>query len=333
MTTTERTYSDEVLLAAYARLRAEGDEAGCRRIREIAQHQASGVHPFAERSRVFADPPAKPINRRQQPTAPNNPLLATPLDQIGEMDKLTYFAHRRALQGKTLDQYRQRLRERPEGTPRPEHESSWESHLANNRIAYAPDPTVTKAVRMANRYRDVARRRRVLAAIRHESEFASGLGGHHLPDSEPVDVLFIHDPTGKPITDPQHIRQTLNVRAAAVERLKDPSIDDAQRAFLQKVLATPAHGFEVKSLLKTSRDYAQMNPRALAAKKRWSERYGIAVHTAVVDARRGSKFSGHKLHIAPGTVAPTIALASMHKVSDPNAALKLVSGESSNPTG
>lgn len=115
-----------------------------------------------------------------------------------------------------------------------------------------------------------------------------------------------------------------------MRRLKDPlyQSDDrtAEREHMQKILAMPAHGFEVKSLLKTSRNYAQMNPRALAAKKRWGEKYGIAVHTAVVDARRGSKFSGHSVYVAPNTVAPTVSLGAMQKATSHANVLDLVRG-------
>ncbi len=182
-----------------------------------------------------------------------------------------------------------------------------------------------KEVRMANRFRDVARRRRVLAGLKSEKELATGIGAHHGPDSEPWDVLHIADPLGNVITDPQHIKQALFVRAQAVERLKQPDVDEGQRAFLQKILDTPAHAIEAKTLLKTARNYAQMNPKALAAKKAWAEKHGVSFHTVVFDKRKGKKHSGHTVYVAPNTLAPTTNLASMQKVGNLGDVLNAVS--------
>lgn len=184
-----------------------------------------------------------------------------------------------------------------------------------------------KATRAAAPYRDVARRRRVIASINSEKELASAIGGHHGPDSEPYDVIHLHDPLGNPITDKAHVKQALFVRAAAVERLADPNTTDAELAVLKKILGAPAHAFEVKSLFTTSRHYVQMNPRALAAKRRWSERHAIPFHVVAFDKRRAKgKFSGHVVHVAANTVAPTTALAAMTKAGGVADVLSAVSG-------
>jgi uncharacterized protein (TIGR02996 family) len=196
---------------------------------------------------------------------------------------------------------------------------------ATRELRQARRPTLG-GEKTAFRFRSVARRRRVLAALKTERELANAIGGHHLPDSEPADVVYLHDPLGNPVTDPGHLRQALAVRAAAVERLKDPAVGPEQKAFLEKVLATPAHAFEVKTLLTTGRQYVQMNPHALAAKKAWSQKHGVPIHAVAVDRRRGGKHSGHAVYVAADRVAPTVPLADMAKAATMAHVLTHVSG-------
>src|SRR5688572_27934189 len=126
-------FTSQDYLAAYAQLVAEGDRAGCRRLR------AEMARAFAADPRTFADPP--------QPTAPVSPDVAADLKRTA----------RAAVDWPATQQLRQQKRPTLGGT------------------------------KTAFRFRDVARRRRVLAAFRAEKELADGLGAHQLPDSEPAD--------------------------------------------------------------------------------------------------------------------------------------------------
>lgn len=301
-------WTEAEFLAAYCRLIAEGDRAGCMRLRRMMSRQldrAPAKERFADEededdegagAAVFADPPPRP----------RNPPVIT---RLTPQEK----ARREQL---VVSQYG------PDELARRKRDSA-----AANREAYSRtiNPQL-KATRAAFRFRDVARRRRVLAALRAEKELAAAIGAHHLPDSEPADILYLHDPLGKVITDPAHIKQTLAVRARAVERLRDPNIDEGQRAFLQRILDTPAHALEVKTLQKSRRNRVQMTPRALATKRAWSEKHAVPFHTAVVDLRRGGKHSGHRLYIAPNTTAPTVSLGSAQRATDPRHALAILKG-------
>lgn len=188
-----------------------------------------------------------------------------------------------------------------------------------------PIPDIGKAMRAAAKFTNPARRRRVIMAINSEKELAQGIGGHHLRDSEPADVIYLHDPLGNPITDPRHLKQALAVRAAAVARLKDPLLQDVHRKFLTDMLARQqAHAFEVKSLFTNKRGIVQMNQKAQAAKKTWSEKHGIPVHVAVLDRRVGNKFSGNKYYVAPNSISPTTNIANAKKVANVGEVLKTV---------
>ncbi len=199
---------------------------------------------------------------------------------------------------------------------------------ATNAARQQKRPTLG-ATKTAFRFRDVARRRRVLAALKSEKELAAALGGHHGPDSEPWDVIHLHDPLGNVITDPQHVRHALEVRAKAVERLKQSDLNDGQRAFLQKIVDTPAHAFEVKTLLTTAKNYVQVTPKALAAKKAWAEKHGVAFHLVSFDKRRGRKHSGNALYFLPNGVGekPTVALKTMQAIPSPNEVLSRLASQ------
>jgi hypothetical protein len=274
------SYTEGEYLAAYARLAAEGDAAGCDRLRRMMTTDHAGGP-----ARTFAD-------AGSARGAPLPPEVASGLarDARAAVD--------------------------------------WPG---TNALRQVRRPTLGGS-KTAFRFRDAARRRRVLASFRAEAELADGIGAHQLPDSEPGDVVYLHDPLGKPIADPAHVKQALAVRATAVDRLKDPALDDAQKAFLRQILATPAHVFEVKSLQTTNRNYVQMNPKALAAKRAWAQKYGANFHTVAVDMRRGAKHSGHRLYVLPNTVTATTRLDAMRKAADPQELLRLVSGPKGGPT-
>src|SRR5262249_28779338 len=60
-----------------------------------------------------------------------------------------------------------------------------------------PKGTPSKQQKTARRFRNVARRRRVIAAVKVEGELATAIGGVNLPDSEPADVVYAADSKGQ----------------------------------------------------------------------------------------------------------------------------------------
>ncbi|HEY1191542.1 MAG TPA: hypothetical protein VGE74_28175, partial [Gemmata sp.] len=177
----------------------------------------------------------------------------------------------------------------------------------------------------------VAHRRRVIAALKSEAELSTAIQGHNLPDSEPADVVHILDPEGKPVTDPEHVRKTLRQRAQAVEALRSGAypgtgapLTAEARAGFEKVMAQPAHFFEVKTLLTSPRDVVRMSKKAMARKERWVAKYGITFHTVAIDQRQGSKHSGHRVYVIPNAFSGTVRLDQMQKAPDMAAVLKAV---------
>lgn len=186
-----------------------------------------------------------------------------------------------------------------------------------------------KHVRAAGAYVDQARRRRVLKAVKNEKELSDAIGGFNLPDSEPADVVLIHDHNGNLITDHKRIKQQLLSRAAAVASLatgkahfvglfsgrihaSDRDLTDDQREHCERTLAQVAHFIEVKTLLTSAKGEVRMNKKALARKLAWEKKYHVLFHTVVLDDRKGAKHSGHRVHWTPD-VGSTLKLANMHR--------------------
>jgi hypothetical protein len=212
--------------------------------------------------------------------------------------------------------------------------------------ARRPNPArdeAAKHVRAAGKYRDTARRRRVIAAVKREAELTDAIKGANLPDSEPADVVLARDPEGKPITDHAAVKQLLADRELGIRWQKNPPPelvnpdapehaafvatlppgtraqlkqhyreDVAQRQRVARAMRSEVHLIEVKTLLTSKSHAVHMNKRALSRKLRWQHRYGALFHTVAVDDRRGSKHSGHRVHYAPD-VGKTLKLDNMHK--------------------
>jgi hypothetical protein len=185
----------------------------------------------------------------------------------------------------------------------------------------------SKQLKAATKYRDAARRRRVIKAVRNEGELATAIQGHNLPDSEPADVVHILDATGKPVTDPEAVKYALKVREAAVKALKLPNLHPRQREAYEHVLAQPAHFFEVKTLLTTAKDEVHMSKAAMKRKERWMSKYGITFHTVALDDRKGKKHSGHRVYVIPNAFGSTVKLADMQKADSLAAVMDHATGK------
>lgn len=180
----------------------------------------------------------------------------------------------------------------------------------------AGDNAPPKELKAARRYRDVARRRRVIAAVKNEGRLADAIDGCNLPDSEPADVVYIEDAKGKPQRGVQQVRDALRHRARAVEILADPKETGERREQAEKVLSQRCEFYEVKTLLKSSRGSVSIGAKPLKAKEQWEQKYQAAFSVVAVDDRRGRKHSGHRVHVAQGELAKTFALANMTRVND-----------------
>jgi len=187
----------------------------------------------------------------------------------------------------------------------------------------------SKATAAAGRYRNHARRRRVIRAVRNEAELANAVGGFNLPDSEPADVVYLLDAAGRPVTTHQGIRDALRHRETAVKLLRGKAAGSEQRAAAEAVLGQPAEFFEVKTLLTSKSGKARMSRQAIARKERWMDRYGVAFSTVLVDDRRGAKHSGHRVYVAPGELGGTVDPAHMTRADDMAAVLRHVRGSPS----
>lgn len=187
-------------------------------------------------------------------------------------------------------------------------------------------PAPSKHLRAARGLTDVARRRRVIKAVRNEAELAAAIGGYNLQDSEPADVMRVGGPGSKPtaFADPGQMRAYLRDRARLVSRLKGlrsgkvkpgrfdaPDAADQLEAFLTR--DEPLHFIEVKTLLTSATGAVRMSSKARARKERWAEKYGAVFSVVGIDDRRGRKASGHRVHVAPGELGGTTHLASMRK--------------------
>jgi hypothetical protein len=215
---------------------------------------------------------------------------------------------------------------------------------ADRHRATAKEPPRPKHLDRVTKYKDVARRRRIVAALKAEAELATAIGGFNEPDSRPADVLHVTDAAGKPLTDPQKIRHALAEREAAVKSLTTgkvhfagltthavhatdrpltPEWEDA----MGEVLARPADAIEVKTLQTSPRHQVYLNPAAQKRKKRYAEKYAIGFAVVAVDRRRGKKNSGHAVYVLPHkdlAATGTVKLDAMHKVASMTDVLKAV---------
>lgn len=173
-----------------------------------------------------------------------------------------------------------------------------------------------KELRAARRYRDVARRRRVIRAVRNEGKLADAVDGWNLEDSEPADVVRIEDATGKPLRTREAVKTALRWRELATETLKDRNASEERKDGARRVLSCACEFYEVKSLLTAARNSVSIGAKPLKRKQRWERKYGAAFSVVVIDDRRGAKHSGHKVYVARGELAKTFRLDTMQKASD-----------------
>jgi hypothetical protein len=170
-----------------------------------------------------------------------------------------------------------------------------------------------KALKAAARYRDLARRRKVIAAVKVEGELSDAIGGHNLEDSLPFDAVFMLDAAGKPVVGRENVRRFLRAREVAGRVLsRQGSSPDARRA-AERVLSLPCEFFEVKTLLTSRRHAVHMSKQARARKERWAEKYHGGYSLVAVDRRRGSKRSPHEIYVSPGELSGTHRLEHMRR--------------------
>jgi len=173
-----------------------------------------------------------------------------------------------------------------------------------------------KQLRAAARYRDPARRRRVIAAIKREAEVAKGIAAYNLEDSEPADCVLARDAEGRPIVSREGIKRVLSQRAVAVQTLQRRSSSPQAREQAEQLLALPLHLLEIKTLLVSAKGTVRMTKAAQARKRRWEDKYGASFSLIAIDDRRGRNHSGHRLHVAVGELAGSFRLATMDRVAD-----------------
>jgi hypothetical protein len=197
---------------------------------------------------------------------------------------------------------------------RPEEIPPGPSPRAAPPVGRRPPPRAGKASRVAGRYRNEARRRRVLAGLKREEELAGAIGGINLPDSEPADVVYAEDARGQRVTSPLGLREVMRQRARAVQVYNDPQADAKRLEVAGRILSLRFDFFEVKTLLVAEASAVHMSAVAQKRKRRWQEKYGALFHLVAVDDRRGRKHSGHRVHVSSGTIAGTVRLARMDRV-------------------
>jgi hypothetical protein len=193
---------------------------------------------------------------------------------------------------------------------------------AEHNLSRVVERPQTKPVAAARQYADVARRRRVIHAVKNEGELAAAIGGHNLPDSEPADVVHIVDATGKALTDRDAIRAALRQREESVKALKTglspytgQPLGADQRAAYEARLKLPAHFFEVKTLLTSKADAVRMSAKAMKRKERWMDKFGVSFSVVAIDDRKGKKHSGNRVYVAPHELGGTTRLEHMRPVA------------------
>jgi hypothetical protein len=175
--------------------------------------------------------------------------------------------------------------------------------------------TTAKNPYKLSRIRDVGRRRKVIHALKNEGQLADAIGGFNLPDSEPADVIWISDAAGELVRDHARVKDVLRNREMAVQTLRSKTASEGMRAAAENVLTTPAHFFEVKTLLtQGGAGKIAMSKKAVARKQRWMDLYRVTFSTVAADDRKGRKHSGHRLYWKAGV--GTTTLSAMVKVGD-----------------
>lgn len=183
-------------------------------------------------------------------------------------------------------------------------------------------PHLPRKTAKVPRYTSLARRRRALGALKREAELAQAIGGVHLPDSEPADVVYAEDALGKRAETTEQLRDILANREIAARALLDPGASAAQKEAARRVLSVPLHFFEHKALFTREKDHVRMSAAAIRRKEAWVNRYLAQFHTTVTDDRRGAKNSGHRVHLAAETLGGTLRLDQMAKVASLGAVLE-----------
>jgi hypothetical protein len=153
-----------------------------------------------------------------------------------------------------------------------------------------------KHVTKLSRFRDQARRRRVLHALRNEGELSRAIDGINLPDSEAADCVLLVNPGGEMVTNPQTLTRHLRQREDVVRRLaQDPGGPQAEalRSWLD---GHRLHFIEVKTMLVQAAGVIRMSADAVRRKRAWEARYGARFATVVFDDRRGRKRRGGRLY-------------------------------------
>jgi hypothetical protein len=171
-----------------------------------------------------------------------------------------------------------------------------------------------KSVSLLTRLRSPARRRRVIAALRTESDMAQATSSWNAPDSWSFDCVYLEDAAGKPVTGRENVRRFLETRAHARRVLSRQGSPAAAREAAERILSLPAHAFEIKTLLVSKAGTVRMSRKARARKWRDAEKYGLAPHVLVRDGRRGSKHSGHDLYLSVAELSPSHNVAEMDKL-------------------
>jgi hypothetical protein len=166
-----------------------------------------------------------------------------------------------------------------------------------------------KWVKRHARYKSVARRRRVIAALRSEAELAFAIDAHNLPDSEPADCVLAVGPGGELLTERQHVKDFLHARAEAVRLWRENPHGPYAEEY-RRTAETPLSFVEVKTLLTTERGEVHISKKAMARKRAWEEKYNARFALVVADKRKGRKHSGHVWHYSP-TLQQTTHLSQM----------------------
>ena len=206
---------------------------------------------------------------------------------------------------------------------------------AEHARATRQEPPRPKHLEAATKFHDVARRRRIVAALKTEAEVAEAVGGFNEPDSRPADVLYVEDADGNRVTDPERVKNALKVREASVKLLKtgkvhkvgdngrvvatDQDADEGYRSAAEAILARRCEAFEVKTLLTSAKHAVYMNPAAKRRKELYAKRHMVNFSVVAVDKRRGGKHSGHGVYVAPyadvsKSASGTVKLDQMKKV-------------------
>ncbi len=208
-----------------------------------------------------------------------------------------------------------------------------------------------KKLAPAAKKKDVAKSRRIKKAHKVELECADAVEGSNLPDSEPADVVRLQNMNGTLVRDPQDVRAAMARRAKAIRAIKgdwsgegvmgvrEDATDERKAQIVdwaRRVLGGDGKPesrvvfFEVKTLQKAGQNRVRNTAKALARKQDWEERYGVEFVTVLVDERKGKKYSGHRVYVAPG-VAKTTRIDQCEKADSMAAILKLMGAKGELP--